>query len=422
MDFRPFPAWRYSPQRVRLDEVIAPPYDVISAEERERLYARSPFNVVRLILGRETHFYEHARELWEEWTGLGVLAKDPRAAIYLYEQEFNHPLDHRPFRRLALIGTLKLERSGTVVPHEHTFAGPKKDRLSLLEKTRTNLSPIFGLYSDSEGGLARLFAAYRMRPPLFSAVDEEKVVHRGWAIEKEEDQKRIQKVLAGKKILIADGHHRYETALEYQRRMREKFPSLKDEAPYDFVMMALVEFRDPGLLMLPTHRLIRSFGPTPRGRFIEALRVAFEFIPVPGEELFTALDGRPRPEKVFGLYWGKNGSFLLRLKDVGGILPDLPPGKPPLWYELEANLLNYYIFKKAWGISDEEREKRVEYTHSAEEASQRVAEGRAQAAFLLRSAEVDTIRKLADTGERMPQKTTYFYPKLASGLLFYHHG
>lgn len=422
MDFRPFRAWRYSQDRVKLDDVVAPPYDVISAQEQERLYTRSPYNVVRLILGKESQFHDEARRRWKEWSRQGILRQESRPTLYLYEQEFRHPLNSEPLRRTALVGLLKLDRSGNVVPHEHTFSGPKRDRLLLLEKTRANLSPLFGLYRDSERSLPSLFSAYRSEPALFNATDSQKVTHRGWAIQKEEDKRRIHETLAGEKILIADGHHRYETALEYQRRMHEKFPSISGEAPYDFVMIALVEFSDPGLLMLPTHRVIRSFGSLPKPEFVKRLRDYFECKPFPPRELFPALERRPQEEKVFGIILGKEESFLLHLKNPRRILSKLPLGKPPLWYELEANLLTHFIFRKLWGLSEEEGDQFVEYTRSAEEASRRVTEGRAEAAFLMRPVEVDMIQKLADTGERMPQKTTYFYPKLASGLFFYHHG
>ena len=422
LDFRPFRAWRYDSGRVSLSDAIAPPYDVISPAEREALYARSPFNVVRLILGKESNFYEHARECWVEWTKQGVLTQDPEPAFYLYEQAFAHPLDGRPLRRLALMGTLHLENAqGLVLPHEETFSGPKRDRFLLLEKTRTNLSPIFGLYPDSRRTLDRMVSSCRNSPPLFQAKEGQGILHQGWAVRKKEDQEALRELLSSKKILIADGHHRFETALEYRSKMREKFPKAPPDAPFDFVMMALVEFHDEGLLVLPTHRLIRSFGNfSSKKEFLDRLRQPFDFQPLPEGRIFPELNRCSPGEKAFGGIFGKEGAFLLRLKNPEAARKVMPPGKPAVWYEIETALLNHFIFKKLWGVPEKEAPSLLGYTHSPEEALRAVREGKAEAAFLLRATGVDTIQELADTGERMPQKTTYFYPKLASGLFFYH--
>lgn len=420
-DFRPFRAWRYHPGRVELSRVIAPPYDVISPSEQEALYAKSPFNVVRLILGKEADFYEHARKCWEEWVRKGILVQDEKPALYLYEQVFRHPWDSRPLRRLALVGILKLEETGAVLRHEATFEAPKKDRFLLLEKTKTNLSPIFGLYENPEI-LSTLSALSRAEAPLFEARDDQGVLHRGWAVQKKEDQKAVHEALAGEKILIADGHHRYETALEYRRRMRQKFPSAPPEAPFDFVMMALAASGDEGLLVLPTHRIIRSLAPLSEKDFLKQLSQHFDLRPHPDQKVFQALLARPETEKVFGGVFREAGSFILSLKNIETTRRLLPSGKSPIWYEVEAHLLSHLIFDVLWTPPSEKRQGLVAYTRSSEEAIQAVREGRAEAAFLLRTPRVDTIRKLAYAGERMPQKTTYFYPKLASGLFFYHQG
>jgi len=361
-DFRPFQAWRYNPARVDLSQVIAPPYDVISPAAREALYAQSPYNVVRLILGKEPDFYDEARGRWEAWSQEGILIQEARPALYLYEQTFTPPSKGGELRRLAVVGRLKLEASGAVLRHEATFEGPKKDRLLLLEKTKTNLSPVFGLYRDPGKTVATLAAVYRAKPVLFRAQDGEGVLHQGWAVEEGSHQKILQEALSRGEILIADGHHRYETALEYRSEMRKKLPSSPSEVPFDFVMMALVESEDEGLLMLPTHRLIRSLASSSKPAFLERLRAHFEFVPYPEGELFRAMEARPRDELVFGGLFGKEGSFLLRLKNLESIRPLLPQGKPPIWYEVEANLLAYFIFDIVWGSSREEREGLVQYT------------------------------------------------------------
>lgn len=397
LDFRPFRAWRYNPDRAKLNEVIAPPYDVISSAGRETLYRKSPFNVVRLILGKEPNFYEAAATHWQKWAQEGILVQDKTPAIYLYEQSFKHPWDSQSLSRLAIVGILKLDESGAVLRHEATFDAPKRDRLQLLEKTKTNLSPIFGLYQNSQK-MKSLFSAVQKKKPLFQAQDEEGVLNRVWAVQDMKDQESIHEALTHQKIMIADGHHRYETALEYQKQMHKQSQNTSKEQPFDFVMMALVSEDDKGLLILPTHRIVRSLA---RGekKFLESLHQHFESMPYPDKEIFQILNSQPKEQKVFGVIL-KSGSFLIRLKPASEMADPI-----------EAKVLERFIF-----------DSQVEYTHSSEEALGAVRKQNAQAAFLMRSPEVDTIRKLAYAGERMPQKTTYFYPKLASGLLFYHHG
>ncbi len=420
-DFRPFRAWRYNPREVNLARVIAPPYDVISPDEQEALYQKSPFNVVRLILGKETNFYEEARRRWEAWSQQGILKRDNESAYYLYEQRFRHPAGSEKLRRLAVVGTLKLETSAGVLPHEATFAGPKRDRFLLLEKTHCNLSPIFGLIPDSNRLLPEFLSAYEKKPPLFEAADDDGVLHRGWAIEGEREQERIHEWAGREKILIADGHHRYETALEYCRQVRRKSPAAPAEAPYDFVMTALVGFEDQGLLVLPTHRIIRSFGSASKKDFLTRLKDSFILLTVSPNQLMEILNEASREEKVFGVVLGVEGNYLARLKSLESVRNRLPSGKPSVWYEIEANLLNHFVFDKVWGLPEEERRDLIEYTRSEAEAIQRVLEKKADGVLLLRSPEIGSIRKLAGTGAKMPQKTTYFYPKLASGLFFYSH-
>ncbi len=422
IDFRPFQAWRYEGKRVDLSQVIAPPYDVISPAEQETLYKNSPFNVIRLILGKEANFHDEASRHWDEWTRQGILAQDKRPAFYLYEQTFAHPWSKRAMKRTALVGALKLEAPESVLAHEATFAGPKKDRLLLFEKTQTNLSPIFGLYQNSKKLLGPLGSSYRNQPTLFEARDSAGTLHRGWAIEREEDQRTIRDALSREKVLIADGHHRYETALEYRKEMRKARPNAPPEAPFDFVLMALVAFEDEGLLVLPTHRMIRSFGALPKQEFLNRLRNYFELKSQPEGELFKALEAAPSQEKVFGGLFGEAGTFLLRLKDPALIRKFLPEGKPAVWYETEANLLTSFVIQTLWKPSSEEYLDSVQYTHSWEEAAQAVREGKVEASFLMRAPKVERVRQLAEVGERMPQKTTYFYPKLADGLFFYHLG
>lgn len=420
-DFRPFQAWRYEPRREEISRVLAPPYDIISSPEQNALYQRSPYNVVRLTLGREANFYDEAARRWREWREQGILVQAKRPAFYLYQQTFKHPVTGRLFVRTAVVGILKLENSSAVLRHEATFSGPKQDRTRLLEKTRANLSPIFGLFPDSQKALAFIVEATEGQPAFFEASEEDGTLHRGWAVEGESEQEKIHALIAQNRILIADGHHRYETSLEYRNAMRKKFPGTPADAPFDFVLTALVAFEDPGLVMLPTHRVLRSLGPSSKEKFLERLKEHFDCVLCSGETLAAELERRPKSEKVFGAVFAGKESFLLRLRDPDSIRKFLPEGKPALWYEVEANLLNHFIFEVLWGLPESERRDLIEYTHASGEALERVQAGTGEAAFLLRSPEVREVHQLAEAGEKMPQKTTYFYPKLADGLFFYSH-
>ena len=204
--------------------------------------------------------------------------------------------------------------------------------------------------------------------------------------------------------------------------MREKNPRAPSETPYDFVMMALVASEDEGLLVLPTHRVVRSLAPCSKEIFFNRLKDRFDFLPSPPEKLFEALSTRPPDEKVFGAIFGAKESFVIRVKNLEAIHASLPQAKPAIWYEMEVNLLSHFVFDVLWGVPEERRRNVVKYTHFSGEAVQAVQSGKAEVAFLLRPPAVDTVRELAYAGERLPQKTTYFYPKLASGLFFYHQG
>ncbi len=319
-DFRPFQAWRYNPKTVDLSKVIAPPYDVISTAGQDKLYDKSPYNTVRLILNRieasdndSNNRYTRARDFFNAWQNQNVLIQDEKPGFYLYQQTFTDPRQKGKKERFALLGLLKLEDfdKEIVIPHEKTLSKPREDRRKLLEATHTNFSPVFGLYDDSRESLHALYMKTASASPVFEAADEEGVSHALWLIQNAETIQSLHEKLGRQKIYIADGHHRYQTALEYARaKRREEGAGPSEEKPYDFVYMALVGFHDPGLLVFPTHRIVRSFPEFDGAKAMEILKKYFNVQSVPFESLEQKMNQSGPSNIVFGLCFGKEAFIL----------------------------------------------------------------------------------------------------------------
>ena len=437
-DFRPFQSWRYNPGKVDLQEVIAPPYDIISPMEQRQLHELSPYNCVRLILNQETssddelnNRYTRARDFFQSWRCNEVLMREPKPAYYLYRQIFKDPYDGDVKKRFALFGVLKLEsyEKGIVVRHEKTLSKPREDRKKLLEATHTNFSPVFGLYEDTPKKLAAIYQGVASKPPLFEVQDGAGVRHEVWVLDDANLNQKIHQILSEKKIYIADGHHRYQTALDHgrARRLAENIPE-GTEIPSDFVLMALVEFHDPGLVIYPTHRMITSFESASKVAFerqsadeiTRVLNDDFEVEKADKNSLIGKLGGKAADRIAFGLRI-KGGAYILTLKDWKRSRNKMPAGKPDIWYQVDVNILGHLVFASLFGMPENKWEGILQYTHSNEDAMAAAETGRAQAVFLLRAPKVEVLRDMGKAQELLPQKSTYFYPKLASGLVFYHH-
>jgi uncharacterized protein (DUF1015 family) len=388
----PFRAVRYEASRVGgLGDVIAPPYDVISAAEQAALYDRSPYNTVRLILARETPRAEASARALREWVGAGVLARDPVPALYLYRQTF-HVVGRGERTREGILCRLQLETfaSGVVRPHERTFPGPKADRLALLRATGAYLSPIFGLYAGAGPSLRDVFASVAATPPLEDVTDPGDEVHRVWRITDPATIERIRTALGPESILIADGHHRYETALGF-----------RDEGGPPHVLAYLADMHDPGLVILPTHRLVKGPLPVDAGTLETRLRDAFAVSPLPA--------GRSRGA-------GEIDCILpdrrLRLRPLPAALARLDGLSAPL-RALDVALFQRAILEPVLGLDTHG----LAFTHDDAEAIAAVPR-EAAAAFLVNPPSIDAVRAVCLAGEVMPEKSTYFYPKLADGLVF----
>lgn len=431
-DFRPFKALRYNLDKTTLQEVIAPPYDVISPAGQDKLYAKSPLNCIRLILNKEENGdaegknrYTRARDFLHEWIQQGTLIQEETPAFYLYRQTFSDLRDGSLKVRTAVFGSLKLEPfdKGIVIPHEKTLSKPKQDRLRLLQATETNLSAVFGLYEDPDAKVRGVLEEYLAKTPDAQAVDEEQVRHEVWVIQDAPALNSLKNSWAAKNIYIADGHHRYQTALDYSvaRRAKENAPA-GQETPYDFILMALVAFEDAGIVLYPTHRMVNleaypALAKDPQAA-LKKLEAYFDVQTMAGTSFVKALEDTTDAKVRLGFLLGGK-SWLLTLKDWRAAKEHMPAGKPDVWYQMDVAVLSHLVLGHLWNIPDTEWESVITYTHSDPEALEHAVQNREHAVFMLKAPRVQILGEMGRAGELMPQKSTYFYPKLASGLVFH---
>jgi uncharacterized protein (DUF1015 family) len=426
-DLQPLSGLRYRVARESAGAVLAPPYDVISPAQQERLYESSPYNVIRLEYPRETgeRRYAAAAEALNDWRGRGVLAVEERPALYLYEQIFEH--GGHAYHRRAVIGRVRLAPldSGEIRPHEYTMSGPKEDRFALLSATRTNISPIYSLVDDEDGAFGAALARIDA-PPVLDATDFSGQRHRHTLIE---DPAVIGAHAAAephRPQFIADGHHRYETALRYQGERRSAAQSWSGEEAENFVLMAITATNDPGLLILPIHRLVH-----PRRRPADlpaALTDLFDVRdlgrlddPSIGGIMVAALAEAGARTNAFALAeHGRERVHLLTLRDRARAEAAMPPGHPAAWRALDVNVLQFGVLEPLLGMDAEALAAgEIEFSEDVGETLAAVREGRAPLAFLVNATSPADIIAVAGAGDRMPQKSTYIYPKRGTGLVMY---
>jgi uncharacterized protein (DUF1015 family) len=413
-DVQPLTALHYNLAAIpSLEAVVAPPYDVIDAEQRAELLRRSPFNVVELDLpeaptGRDP--YEHAAETLEEWTLQGILTADRDPAIWALTQEYTAPDGSRHARRGLLARVRVAEYGpGRIRPHERTQPGPKEDRLRLTRATRHNLSPIFAL---SAGDAWRHVEGATRNEPWGEATDADGTVNRVWRVDDHEVHRQVAAELAESELLIADGHHRYETALTYAEEVG-------GDGPHRFTLMSLTSLADPGLTVFATHRLLGGLADdAAREQALAAgIRQHFDLEEVPTDEL------DPAGEDGIGVFGYIDShfrrGFRLRLKDPS-MLEDTMPGASEAYRRLDAAILEALILKGAVGMSGDDiaAKRDLGYAKGVDEALKALEGHSYHAAFILRPTPIEQVRAVAAAGETMPPKSTYFFPKLLTGLIF----
>jgi uncharacterized protein (DUF1015 family) len=434
----PFRALRYNPQFVPdLSLVVAPPYDVISPEAQERYYARHPHNVVRLILAKDGPVgtpdgdrYARAAHVYAAWLREGVLRRDTEPGIYLYEQEFSLGEGHR-LRRRGLLAMVRLADYGAkiIFPHERTFAKYREDRLRLMRACPANLEPILGFFPGPRGPIYAILDRHMEGAPLVLLDDEDGIRHRLWILREPAEVAVLIESLQGCPVVIADGHHRYETALTFrdERRARDAAPPEVQRRRLDnFILMNLVHAEDPGLVILPTHRVIRQ-QPALLG---DALRTSLgrhfkmETFPLdpgnPAVSLRMALASlhHRRGAVAFALYAGGQNLLVMELADEAAVHGLLSSGFSPELARLDVAILHRLVIEEIMGIkATGEADDSIRYTRDEAQGLAKVASGEAHVALFLRPPRVEQVQAVAMAGERMPQKSTYFYPKVLSGLV-----
>jgi uncharacterized protein (DUF1015 family) len=414
-DVRPLTGIRYSPD-ADLASAVCPPFDTISPAEQARLYEASPVNAVRLELPRANGDpYTAAADTLSVWLAGRTLVRDERPALYLYRQQFTH--GGASHSRLVLFARLRLEpwETGAVLPHEHTFNAPKEDRMNVLRSLRLNTSPVFLFYPDAGGQLFALLERLTDAEPTTAFEGADGLPQRLWRIDDPGLVSTLSGGLSAETLYIADGHHRYETALAFGRDCGGP-----EDAPERFALVALVAADDPGLLVLPTHRLV--CGGPPVDEALDALSGAFEIEIRPSQpDLLRQMEERGRMTSAFGLLAaGSPELYLLTMLDPQAADRHLPAERPPVWRKLDTAICDHVILRHALRLDEAAMHDydTLWFEEDAPSALAEVREGAADYAVLLNAIPPRRIVAVADAGERMPQKSTYFYPKIPTGLVF----
>jgi len=433
-EIRPFRGVRYKQELAgELADIICPPYDVITPRLQQELYHRSPYNFVRIEAGRELlqdtstdNKYTRAAATLKQWLEEGVLAADPAPAIYLHDHYFSYA--GRELRRRAVVAGVRLEEwdRQVVRPHEGTLAGHRGDRFSLLWALETNTSPILALFQDQGGQVASLLAqAGEGRPIInFSGAGGER--HQLRAITRPEVINQLSGYFAQWPLYIADGHHRYESALAFRRERRAVSSASGDEA-YNFVMMALVDFADPGVLILPPHRLVGGIPRAALSQLPARLASLFDIeeLPLDTPDVWGRVDrllaaGEEVRLALFGL--AEDRFLILKLRDFAATSQMMPYFHSELYKKLDVSVLDHVILEEFLGLGSGGEGAIIDFSYDGREAVNRVLEQEYQLAFLLRPVKPEVIKAVADADDRMPRKSTYFYPKAPAGLVLYRLG
>jgi uncharacterized protein (DUF1015 family) len=433
-EIQPFRGLRYNKEKINFEEVITEPYDRIPPSLREEYYKRNPYNVVRIILGKdddpehpEKNKYRRAKIYLDDWQNEGILIKEDQKSLYLYEQEFK--LRGESKKRLGLVARVKLESfsSRKVLPHEKTFPKHKIDRLNLLRETNTNTGQIFLLYKDDDKEVFRAIEKAMERAELGAEVkDEDDFVHRLWIIREKEDIQRIQEAMADKVLIIADGHHRYETSLNFQKEVLEKHKEVRGDEPFNYIMMTLFQLDDPGLEILPTYRLVKGLDKLSEDGLRELLSPYFEISEIDWsdpsdksiiEQVQETIRNESHSFAAFIFQLKK--IFIFRLKSEDILDQEIKEERSKAWKQLDVAILHSLIIDKLETLVSGpfSQEDSVSYIRNFDQGLEKVFKGEFQMIFLLNSVSLQQIREVVENGELMPHKSTDFFPKLKSGLV-----
>ncbi len=434
-EIRPFRGVLYDTDKAGdISSVVAPPYDIISPEQQEELHRRNPLNVIRLILGKEypgdsegQSKYSRAAELWEKWLSEGILIEDPRPALYVLCDQYRSIYGDMK-SRIGFISAVRIERpgDGSVKPHEGTLDRPKADRLNLIRAVKANLSPIFSMYSDPEFKVdSAIKDAISGTNPLFDFTDTGSVERMMWRITDEGVIGHVISELSDRNVFIADGHHRYETSLNFMEEL-DLGSSRPESDSHRYVMMYLANAEDDALSIFPSHRVIRnnpSFSPDSfldrAGNFFDILNFGSSGSEAPVHLVQEIAEVRKDGRKAFGLCLGNDRFYVMILKQEISIEPYLEEKRSKDWQELDTAVVHYLIIRQILGDMTpmSKKDELISYEVDPVKAANMVISGGYQIAILLNPTEVKQVKAVAENREKMPPKSTYFYPKLITGLV-----
>ncbi|MCX8093742.1 MAG: DUF1015 domain-containing protein [Candidatus Goldbacteria bacterium] len=414
---KPFSAIFYNKDKVNLNNIIMPPYDII--RDIEQYYARDPYNIIRIDKGREEpgdcencNKYTRAKEIMDKWLSEKILLKEDKQYLYVYVQDYMLP-DGSKRQMIGFYARIKLEEfeKRIILPHERTHSGPKIDRLELMRQTKANTSPILTFFYDSKQVVNSVLLKNINKQPFLEASIDRDLYCKLWKVEKEKDIEIIIDFLKDKQLFIADGHHRYETALNFRNEVKQKI-GIKGETGYDYIMSVLMDIEHAGITILPTHRIFKNFPDF--SIYSDNIKKFFNISKVDEREFKFEMDRID--EKKLGIA-NKRGFYILKLKD--GNYRELIKSEPKIkeYYLLSVCILHFLLFQKILQIPEEEIFKNIDYTQNFDEAIEKVKKNEMKIAFFVQPTTTDEIKIISLNNEVMPQKSTYFLPKLVTGLL-----
>lgn len=416
-EIKAFKALRFTDKAGNIKDNICPPYDIISEEERRALIEKSENNVIRLELPKGDNPYAQASDVLNSWLEKGILACDKEDSLYVYEEQFE--CEGKRYKIHGLICLVRLEEfsKGIVLPHEETLSKAKEDRFNLMSATFCNFSQVYSMYVDEDRKIASEIDKILDKKPEVVTTTPDGICHSLWAETDKSVIESIVKGFDGKQLYIADGHHRYETALNFRNHMREEGLIGKGDENGNYVMMFLADIDDDGLVILPTHRMVKDIENYNEKEVLAQIEKDFDV------EWIDTLDGMMKrldesKNRAYAYYTGKNGYYLCTLRDESKTRK-MHPDRSPAYAELDVTGLHTHILEPVFKIDKENMasQKNLVYTRSLEEAIDKVRCGEFQCSFILRSTKMRQIKDVACAGDKMPQKSTYFYPKLITGLV-----
>ncbi|MCL2636896.1 MAG: DUF1015 domain-containing protein [Oscillospiraceae bacterium] len=418
-EIKVFRGLRYTEKAGEIGTLCCPPYDIISKEQSKIYHSANPYNVIKLELPRSlsddpaVDVYAKSGEYLRAWLADGILKNDEADSIYIYQMDFEIGGESKSVT--GFIPLVKVEdiSKGIILPHEETLSKDKSDRFNLMESTGCNFSQIYSLYIDESGEIRAMLAQVQKTAPTSEFTDGDGVTHKLWAVSEKNICEKITALMADKKLYIADGHHRYETALKYRDEH-------SGQGSADFVPMMLVDMADDGLVILPTHRIVRDLEKFDKAEIINKCEQYFGItLNLNRAESETALSKAfANGEKAFVLYSGGGDFTFLKLKDIN-VMKEFMPEKGDGLRKLDVSILHTLVLERIFGIDKENMANQINltYTRSTDEAVSAVDAGKGNCTFLLNPCEISEIGDVVSAGEKMPQKSTYFYPKLTTGLV-----